>query len=125
MPCSCAMARPSGQSPSGRAFDASTDADSTALGCHNAPRSDTRCPAGGLKSIAGCAHPMPGVAVCCMSTGAPEAGARAPARGAANAFSTACSTAWCTSRLSRKRTSILVGCTFTSTRAGAISTYSA
>ena len=51
--------------------------------------------------------------------------AAAAARGAASAFSTAWRTAWCTSRLSRKRTSILVGCTFTSTRAGSISTYSA
>ena len=48
-----------------------------------------------------------------------------PARGTASAASTACCTAWCTSRLSRKRTSILVGCTFTSTRSGAISTNSA
>ena len=47
------------------------------------------------------------------------------ARVAASAFSAAWRTPWCTSRLSRKRTSILVGCTFTSTRAGSISTYSA
>ena len=39
----------------------------------------------------------------------------------ARQLSTARLVAWCTSRESRKRTSILVGCTLTSTRSGAIS----
>ena len=38
--------------------------------------------------------------------------------GTASVASTARRTAWCTSRASRKRTSILVGCTLTSTRVG-------
>jgi hypothetical protein len=53
-----------------------------------------------------------------------SAGRRQPtgaARCGASASSTAWRTAWCTSRLSRKRTSILVGCTFTSTRRGSMS----
>jgi hypothetical protein len=61
-----------------------------------------------------------------LKKGCGAAGATAsPARGAASAFSIAWRTAWCTSRPSRKRTSILVGCTFTSTRDGSISRYSA
>ena len=48
-------------------------------------------------------------------------GATTGARDGASAASTACRTAWCTSRPSRKRTSIFVGCTFTSTRSGSIS----
>ena len=57
-----------------------------------------------------------------LRPGSTSAGAAAvPARDSASADSTALRTAWCTSRESRKRTSILVGCTFTSTRSGAIS----
>ncbi len=40
---------------------------------------------------------------------------------AASARCTACSTSWWTAEDSRKRTSILVGCTLTSTRRGSIS----
>jgi hypothetical protein len=79
------------------------------------------------KFMAGCDQPaLDGSWVslkngCCAADGATAS----PARGAASASSMAWRTAWCTSRPSRKRTSILVGCTFTSTRAGSISRYSA
>ena len=53
-------------------------------------------------------------------TADPTAGLRAVGDGA-GPCSTARRTAWCTWRESRKRSSILVGCTFTSTRCGAMS----
>ena len=164
MPCNCASARPSGQTPAlppsgvGVAGEAETAGDAGDPDEPDQSMSASARPvvAGRVGHIAA-ASPMPRSAAKCIagcvqcafddnravSTGWPAAGftgdipgsatpamdagesASDPERGAASASSMACRTAWCTSRPSRNRTSILVGWTLTSTRAGSISRYNA
>ena len=144
-PCSCAMALPKGQVSGaascneGAGVLAALNALGAKLcavcssaakwvrgvGCHRAPTSDTRVPASGMAACcqwalgqAGAAGGTSDVPTIGSSWFSSAWAISMLARGTANAFSTAWRTAWCTSRPSRKRTSILVGCTFTSTRVG-------